>query len=414
MKIRFGILATLAMGATAAVGISQAQPKPTEVSFVYGLGGELGKAIETMVKAFNDSQKDVVVKGEFANSYDGVLQKALAGIAANQPAGDILQLEVALWPRLAAAGAILDLSTIDGFKATFDTFWPVFRRQADPEGDGKVFAMPWNNSNPVMYFNPDLLAKAGIKTPPRTWPELREAAKQIKAATGLPAVRMESFPWVLEGALFSNNAEMIRDGKLALDEPAALEVIQNWVGFFRDGTAVVANPATEADFATGKIAIRFGSVATRPGLKATAKFKFGTAPLPYFKRPVVPVGGATLAISKNIAPEKQAAAWRFMRWLAQPQQQFEFIKMTNYVPITRTTLDLEAYKKFVGTEQGLDIGGRQLPFARPRPYHPAYPQVTQEIIKTMEAMYLQNAAVEASVKDLVSRMNPLMEAAARR
>jgi sn-glycerol 3-phosphate transport system substrate-binding protein len=62
----------------------------------------------------------------------------------------------------------------------------------------------------------------------------------------------------------------------------------------------------------------------------------------------------------------------------------------------------------------LDIGGRQLPFARPRPYHPAYPQVTQEIIKTMEAMYLQNAAVEASVKDLVSRMNPVMEAAARR
>lgn len=413
MKKSLVILSALAAGITAA-SFTAAQSKPVEVSMVYGLGGELGKAIEVMIKSFNDSQKEVVVKGEFANTYEGVLQKALAGIAANQPAGDILQLEVALWPRLAAAGALLDLSTIDDFKTTFDTFWPVFKRQADPEGDGRVFAMPWNNSNPVMYFNPELLAKAGLKTPPRTWPELREAAKQIKAATGLPAVRMESFPWVLEGALFSNNAEMIRGNRLALDEAAALEVINTWVGFFRDGTAVVANPATQADFATGKIAIAFGSVAGRPGLKSTAKFKFGTAPLPYFKKPLVPVGGATLAISKNIAPEKQRAAWKFMRWLAQPQQQFEFIKMSNYVPITRSTLDLPAYKSFLSTDQGLDIGGRQLPFARPRPYHPAYAQVTQEIIKSMEAMYLQNAPVDATIKDLVSRMNPVMESAAKR
>jgi len=409
---KYGIV--LALTTALVVSSGGAQTQPVQVSFVYGLGGELGKAIEVMIKDFNDSQKEVVVKGEFANTYEGVLQKALAGVAAGQPAGDILQLEVALWPRLAAAGQLVDLSSQDGFKDTFNSFWPVFRRQTDPDGDGKVYAMPWNNSNPVMYYNPELLAKAGLKVPPRTWPELREAAKKIKAATGQPAVRMESFPWVLEGALFSNNAEMIKNGKLALTDPKALEVINTWVGFFKDGTAVVANPATQADFVTGKVAIMFGSVASRPGLKNTAKFKFGTAPLPYFKKPLVPVGGATLAISQNIPIERQKAAWKFMRWLAQPEQQFKFIKMSNYVPITRSTLDLPAYKQYIGTEQGLDLGGRQLNFARPRPYHPAYPQVTQEIIKTMEAMYLQNAPVEASVRDLVDRMNPLMEAAVKR
>ncbi len=391
---------------TAALLLGSSASAKTEVTFLYGIGGELGKAVESMVKDFNDSQSDVLVRTEFGNNYEGVVQKALAGIAAGQPAADILHLEVSYVPRLANAGALLNVRGLPGFQQSFDAFWPVFKAQVS-RPDKAVYSMPWNNSNPVMYFNPDLLKKAGLKVPPRTYPELREAARKIKAATGVPAIALSSFPWVLEGAVWSNNGDMIKNGRLALDQPAAREVIATWAGFFQDGTAVLQSPTSNADFAAGKIAMIMNSVATRPSYKASLPFKFGTVPLPYFKKPVVPVGGATLAISKNIPVERQQAAWTFINWLAQPAQQFKWVKLSNYVPITRTTAQLPSFRQYIATERGLEVGIQQLPYARPRPSTSGYVQGTQEIIKSLDKIFVQNAPVDATLKDLVDRTAPL-------
>jgi sn-glycerol 3-phosphate transport system substrate-binding protein len=124
---------------------------------------------------------------------------------------------------------------------------------------------------------------------------------------------------------------------------------------------------------------------------------------------VVPVGGATLAISKGIPQEKIAAAWKFIQWLNQPQQQLNWIKQTNYVPITRATNDLKEFNSYLLTEQGLDMGMRQLPTARPRPSEAGYVQGIQEIRKTLENIWLNNAPVEASMKDLVQRTQSLFK-----
>ena len=322
---------------TAALLLGSSASAKTEVTFLYGIGGELGKAVESMVKDFNDSQSDVLVRTEFGNNYEGVVQKALAGIAAGQPAADILHLEVSYVPKLANAGALLNVRGLPGFQQSFDAFWPVFKAQVS-RPDKAVYSMPWNNSNPVMYFNPDLLKKAGLKVPPRTYPELREAARKIKAATGVPAIALSSFPWVLEGAVWSNNGDMIKNGRLALDQPAAREV---------------------------------------------------------------------LAISKNIPVECQQAAWTFINWLAQPAQQFKWVKMSNYVPITRTTAQLPSFRQYIATERGLEVGIQQLPYARPRPSTSGYVQGTQEIIKSLDKIFVQNAPVDATLKDLVDRTAPL-------
>lgn len=172
---------------------------------------------------------------------------------------------------------------------------------------------------------------------------------------------------------------------------------------------MLQNPNTRADFAASKVAMFMDSVAGRPGLNASVPFKFGTAPLPYYKRQAVPVGGATLAISRNIPKARQDAAWQFINWLAQPEQQFNWIKKSNYVPVTRTTSNLPAFKQYVETSQGLDLGYRQLPFARPRPQAAGYVQGTQEIIKSLDRIFLQNAPVEATLKDLVTRTAPLFK-----
>lgn len=404
----------VALGVATVLGTpGLAQSKPVEITLMYGLGGRLGEVIRATIDRYNKSQNEVVVRGEFADSYEGVLQKALAGIAAGQPAADLLQLEVALWPRLAAAGQLTDLSTLPGFKVMYDSFWPVFRRQTDPDGDGKIYAVPWNNSNPVTYYNPQLLQKAGFEAPPKRWTEYREFARKVKEATGVPALAIPAFPWVLEGAVFSNDGEMVRGGKLALNEPAALEVINTWTQMIRDGSAVVENANVTQDFVAGKVAITFQSVASRPGIKALAGDKFKStvrvANLPYFKRPVVPVGGATLAIPRGISQDHVLAAWKFIQWLNTPEQQLAWIKETNYVPVTRATNELRAFQSYLLTEQGLGQGMLQLPTARPRPADPGYVQAIQEIRKTLEDVWLNNRPVEPAINDLVSRTQSLFK-----
>ena len=42
------------------------------------------------------------------------------------------------------------------------------------------YGMPWILDTKYMFYNKDILAKAGISEPPKTWGELSEAAATIK------------------------------------------------------------------------------------------------------------------------------------------------------------------------------------------------------------------------------------------
>src|SRR3546814_3829534 len=50
--------------------------------------------------------------------------------------------------------------------------------------DGKLVSMPFNSSTPVFYYNKDAFKKAGLdaEKPPKTWKEVAEAGKKLRAA----------------------------------------------------------------------------------------------------------------------------------------------------------------------------------------------------------------------------------------
>ena len=401
MKKRMSLALSLALG------LGSQALAATEITFLYGLGGPLGERVVEMVNAFNKSQNDVVVRAEHAGNYDLVLQKALAGIAAGQPAGDVLQLEVSLFTRLADAGQLADLSKMPGFMDQYNSLWGVFKNQAKrPTG---FFASPWNNSVPVLYANQELLKKAGVNSIPKTWVELRDAARKIKAATGVPAVNLPADTWLLEAGLLSNGVELIKNGRLQLDQPGALEVLNFWQGMMREGNVMMDGPNVAAEFASGRLAMRFASVASRTELNQTIKFPFTAGPVPYFKTPGVTTGGAVLAIPKAVPAARQQAAWKFISWLNQPAQQATWIDKTFYLPVSRATVSTPEFQAFLKSGKGLDAGYRQLPGAKPRPTAAGYPQAQPEIVKALQEMYLRNAPVEATMKSLADRTAPLFK-----
>ncbi len=147
----------------------------------------------------------------------------------------------------------------------------------------------------------------------------------------------------------------------------------------------------------------FGSVASYFFVDRAVDFDFGVAPLPYFNEPRAPVGGADLVIFNTILEERQEAAWDFLVWLTEPEQQFDWAQRTNYVPVVQSATELPAFQEFLANNPDRAVGIDQLEYSRPRPSLLGYPQATPEIVEAMESIWLQGAPVEETLDELVQR-----------
>lgn len=71
------------------------------------------------------------------------------------------------------------------------------------------YGMPFAASTRLLFYNKDLFAEAGIKTPPATWDDVKEAAKRLKSRTrvrhpialpfGPEEAQIEAMVWMLGG-----------------------------------------------------------------------------------------------------------------------------------------------------------------------------------------------------------------------
>lgn len=60
-------------------------------------------------------------------------------------------------------------------------------------------------------------------------------------------------------------------------------------------------------------------------------------------RPVLNVYGGSLAVCKS-TPEQQLAAWLFIKWFTEPEQQERWVQGSNYFPVRKSTArQLQSY-----------------------------------------------------------------------
>src|SRR5262249_51324401 len=94
--------------------------------------------------------------------------------------------------------------------------------------NGSLQAIPYFAQTPLLVYDKDALAAAGI-TAPKTWPELLAAAAKLKeAGTGvaLPYRQGSAITNIMAVLLAGNDSGFFdANGKLALNEPAVLETV---------------------------------------------------------------------------------------------------------------------------------------------------------------------------------------------
>src|SRR5258708_18985634 len=174
-------LALLAEPAAAATKIEFFFPVPVE--------GKVGREMTNIAKRFNAEQSDIEVVAVYTGNYDETKIKAQGAMQAGKPRAVALVsanfvLEFKLNDQIVPLDPFLatENMTKDSFLADF---WPALHANATV--DGKLYAVPYQNSTPLLYYNADLFKEAGLDPakPPQNWAQLIDyGVKLTKKATG--------------------------------------------------------------------------------------------------------------------------------------------------------------------------------------------------------------------------------------
>ncbi|MEZ2131601.1 MULTISPECIES: ABC transporter substrate-binding protein [unclassified Sinorhizobium] len=209
--------------------------------------------------------------------------------------------------------------------------------------NGKQVGLAFATSNPIMYYNADLVKAAGgdPDSPPKTWDEVIALGAKIKAlGNGVDGIdfRWQGDDWMFSALLFGAGGKMLSEdeSKVAFNGPEgekAVEIISRLVK--EGGMPVFTKQAGEQAFAAGKVGFAFQTTGALVNTikNVGSKFDLRTAKIPLID-PVngkLPTGGnAVVILTKD--PVKQEAAWKFAKFAAGPYGASVVVPGTGYVP----------------------------------------------------------------------------------
>jgi sn-glycerol 3-phosphate transport system substrate-binding protein len=375
MRAKF--LALSLAGAFACMGAAHAA---TDINFWHSMQGALGERVNELVDEFNKSQSDYVVHAIYKGAYGESMNAGIAAFRAGN-APDILQVfEVGTATMMHAKGAIKPVQQMSeevGDPINPDDFLGAVGGYYSST-DGKLISMPFNSSTPVFYYNKDAFKKAGLdpEKPPRTWKDVEDAAKKLRAAgmecgytTSWPSwIQLETFaawhniPYATENNGFGGPA-----ARLELTNPLFVRHMENLAKMSKEGTFTYGGrgDAPNALFTAGKCGMFTGSSGNRANIIKTGNFDFGTSFLPYYEDVKgAPqnsiIGGASLWVFSKKAPEVYKGVTKFFKFLASPEKSAQWHQQTGYVPVTKAGYEVTKESGFYEKNPGTEIPVKQL------------------------------------------------------
>src|SRR6266852_3797237 len=176
------VAVTLALAATPAHAV-------IEIQWWHAMTGGNNDVVNKLAEDFNASQPDYKVVPSFKGGYADTMNAGIAAFRAGNAPHIMQVFEVGTATMMSAAGAIKPVYQL--MKDAGEPFDPkaylptITGYYSTSKGD--MLSFPFNSSSMVMWINKDELKKAGIAEIPKTWPEVFDAAKKLKAAGQAPA-----------------------------------------------------------------------------------------------------------------------------------------------------------------------------------------------------------------------------------
>jgi len=382
-----GIRTTLGVAALAlAIGFATDSQAATSIDFYFPVPvqGALAREMGAIVKTFNDSHPDIQVNAAFTGSYDDTRLKAQAAFEAGKPpavalvsANNVPDFVIA--DQIEAMDALLAAHHQDP-KTFMDDFWPALR--ANASANGTLYAIPYQNSTPILYINADAFKAAGLDPdhPPVTWTDFVEDAKKLTKRDGdkvtqygfeMPGI-YDYLGWLTQtftmanGGLFFNPTN---PGEVYYDQPStrgAVQFLGDLVSKYKVMPPGVVDPSqVSTDFFAGRAAMVMLSTGALTFIREGAKFPYKVAFVPRQQRNAAPIGGGSMVIFKTLSPEQREAAWTFLTYMTSAETLGKWSRATGYFAPRKSSYDLPEMKSFIDQHPDALVALKQLEYAQP-------------------------------------------------
>lgn len=334
-------LKSLAAGALLACGLAQAQ-QPLEIVVDYPYAGIFKDVHEKIAKDFMAKFPQYKVSFRAPTpGYEEAAQQSLRQAVTNQLA-DVSYQGLNRQRVFVDRGIAVDMTPF--IRAEKDWARMGYDKALLSLGqvNGKQAGIGFSLSTPVVYFNADLVRKAGVAPEqfPANWDGIVELAKKTKAANaGTHSMHLDweiTGNWMWQALVFANGGDMLStdEKKVAFDGAAGKAAMQTFAkavkeGEMRDVSFTTANQ----DFVAGNLAI-FVTSTSRLGVitkQVGNRFDLRTARMPIEKNGSLPAGGnVAMMFAKD--PAKQKAAWEYIKFATGPLGATAMVQGTGYFP----------------------------------------------------------------------------------
>ncbi|WP_321314948.1 ABC transporter substrate-binding protein [Halarcobacter sp.] len=359
----------------AASFLSSANAQKTELTMYYpvSVGGPLTKIVDSMVEEFEKKNPDIDVNAIYAGNYNDARIKSLAALKAGKPAQLAVMFSIDTYD-LIEQNAIVSFSDIlksEEDKKWLNSFYPALMENGTTLG--KVWAIPFQRSTIVMYYNKDAFKKAGLnpEKPPKNWDEMVSMGKKLtndeQWGVMIPST---GYPYWMFGALAKQNGEVLMNGdgtKTYFDNPKVVDALQYWKDLSHKYNVMPQGTiewgTLRKNFLSGKTAMMWHSTGNLTAVKKNATFDFGVAMLPANEMRGTPTGGGNFYIFKKTTPKQREASIKLIKFMTSPENSAKWSIGTGYIGISQASYDTPALKKYVEEFPPAKVARDQLKYA---------------------------------------------------
>jgi sn-glycerol 3-phosphate transport system substrate-binding protein len=416
--------------------IAKASNKPVNIVLWHAMTQANEDALVKLTDEFNSSQSDVRVKLVNQTGYDDTFTKFKAGLTSGD-LPDLVQLQDITLQLMVDSRAVLPAQKcVEADK--YDLSDHVQRVVDYYTVDNVLWPMPFNVSNLILLYNKQAFTKAGLdpEKPPANLDEVRAAAEKIvssgAAKSGIAIKTAPEYPeqWLAKAGhpyVNNGNGRQSRATEVAFDNDAGLEVY-TWLSSMVNDKLAITTPNQGFDHllavAAGNAAMTIessaalGTISGVIGNYPSVTLGAGAFPGPEGNGGVL-VGGAALYILNKSSAAKQEAAWRFAKFLNEPETQATWSASTGYVPIRQSSTKLDPIVKRWAEVPGFQIAYEQLLAgenneATAGPVIGDYTGVRKAVADALLNMVTQGTAPKAALDRAAKDANEAIESYNRR
>ena len=399
-----------------------------QISFWHSMSGNTQEALDKVVAGFNESQDQYEVVATNQGSYDESTGKFF-NMANGEDSAAIIQIGEQNLQSMIDSQMIASVSDLIE-KHEFDDSDLLEQEVNFYTVDGDMWAMPFNCSTPVVYYNKTAFEEAGVTEFPTTFEGIKEAAQQLAdSGSSITPVGMYAYGYALDQMVINMGGYVIdnENGRAGRATQVAYQdqitAIYNWIKDLQDSELLLNYGSDGTNTISGFTQQQVGmfiasSASCRNVIDSSTDFEVGVAnlPVPEGTEPEgVYGGGGALCIATGLSEDVEAGVMAFCEYATSPEVQATWAVSTGYFPICNGAYETETLTSTYEELPQLQVAADQLLNSNVNsitagPLLSQLPQLRTDLQTALEAGF-NGSDVESAVAQAVESTNSAIASA---